>query len=82
MKKGFMFTTVTFLLLFSVFSIALIYVNRSNEIQESITDIGYGNKVRFIEDDVISNAYGDLLKLKLFTIFILNLCWEILWAVW
>lgn len=64
-KKGFLFTIATLLLLLSIFTLASVYLDRNKELQSSITISGVGDKLRYIEDDVISNAYSDLLGIKL-----------------
>ena len=63
-KKAILFTIMTLLLLLSVFTFTQAYLDRNKELQNTVSLSGAGGKLRYIEDDVISNAYGDLLGIK------------------
>lgn len=67
-KKGFLFTIATLLLLLSIFTLASVYLERNKDLQNTVTLSGIGDKLRYVEDDVISNAYSDLLSIKLYNI--------------
>jgi hypothetical protein len=64
-KKGFLFTTATLLLFLSIFAITSVYLDRNKELQSEITVSGISDRLRYIEDDVVSNVYSDLTSLRL-----------------
>lgn len=63
-KKGILFTFLTVLMLSSLFFLTQVYLYRNKELQKVITLSATGDKFRYIEDDVISNIYSDLLWLN------------------
>lgn len=64
-SKGFLFTIITFLLLFAILLYAKAYVNREIGLDESVVILYSGTRFGEIEDDVISGAYRDLLSVNL-----------------
>lgn len=64
-KKGFLFTIATLLLFFSIFALTSVYLDRNKDLQYSMILSGTGDRLRYVEDDVISNVYSDLLGIKL-----------------
>ncbi|KHO45124.1 MAG: hypothetical protein QS99_C0017G0008 [archaeon GW2011_AR4] len=64
-KKGLLFTVMTFLLMFSVFIIALSYAERISSIKGMMVGAGAIHKQRYYEDDIASRAYADLLGLNI-----------------
>ena len=64
-KKGIVITLITLLLLVSIFSLASVYFDRNKDLQTMIVVTGMGNKLSYIEDDIVSNVYTDLLGVNL-----------------
>ena len=64
-KKGFLVTIMAFLLLLPIFYLSSDYISRNKELQSTITASGLADKIRYVEDDIISNAYQDLTSLEL-----------------
>jgi hypothetical protein len=64
-KKAVLFTITTIFILLTVLTLTSIYVERNKELQYNIIDSSYSNKVRFIEDDVISDVFSNLLSVNL-----------------
>lgn len=67
-KRAFLFTVVTFFLLFSVMMFAKAFMYREAGFSESMTMLYTGTKMGIISDDVISNVFSDLLTVNLRTI--------------
>jgi hypothetical protein len=63
-KKGILFTAVTLLLLLSLFGIVNAFVQRSNLLQTTLVESAAAGKIRYVEDDIIGNIYGDLLGIQ------------------
>ena len=64
-KKGVLFTIVTILLLISLFLVTKAFLERSIELDKTIVDHQNIEKLAYIEDDIVSNSYADLLKISL-----------------
>ncbi|MBI2135625.1 hypothetical protein HYU06_00980 [Candidatus Woesearchaeota archaeon] len=64
-RKGVLFTVVTILLLISLFLVTKAFLDRSIELDKTIVDYQNIEKLAYIEDDVVSNSYADLLKISL-----------------
>ncbi|RME15154.1 MAG: hypothetical protein D6797_07225, partial [Bdellovibrio sp.] len=64
-KRSVLFTITTILLLLSIFVLARTYLERVKEFQESFTESGIGHQLRYIEDDIISDSFTDLLQINL-----------------
>ena len=63
-NRGFLFTIVTLLLFLSIFSLSSIYLYRNKELQTTVTISGLSDKIRYIEDDVVSRVYSELLSVE------------------
>ncbi|MBS3158573.1 hypothetical protein J4206_04765 [Candidatus Woesearchaeota archaeon] len=64
-RKGVLFTIVTILLLISLFLVTKAFLERSIELDKTIVDYQNIEKLAYIEDDIVSNSYADLLKISL-----------------
>lgn len=64
-KKGLLFTITTIVLLLSLYLLAEAFMERNNELGSMMADSIYGDKFRFLEDDLISGSYRDLLDIRL-----------------
>lgn len=64
-KKGVLFTITTIVLLLSLYLLAESFMERNKELRSIILNSIYGDKFRFIEDDVISGSYKELLGIRL-----------------
>ena len=64
-RKGVLFTIVTILLLISLFLVTKAFLERSIELDKTIVDHQNIEKLAYIEDDIVSNSYSDLLKISL-----------------
>ena len=64
-KKGFLFTITTLLLLFSLLLLAMVYLDRNKGLQNTVNLLSAGDKLRYVEDDIVSNAYHELLTISL-----------------
>jgi hypothetical protein len=64
-KRAFLFTVVTFFLLFSVMMFAKAFMYREAGLAESMTMLYAGTKMGIISDDVISNVFSDLLTVDM-----------------
>lgn len=60
MKKGFLFSLMTFLLLFSLIILSVDYVNRSKQLQNSLSGSRFANRMVYIEDDVVAGSLDGL----------------------
>ena len=63
-KKGFIFTTSTILLFFSVFVLANVFLDRTEELKHTVVRTSVPEKIRYVEDDIVSNIYTELLPLN------------------
>lgn len=64
-KKGLMFTIMTVLLFFSLFVFSKTYLERSEEFKYTLVQTSIPEKMRYVEDDVISNIYSDIIDLNI-----------------
>ena len=64
-KKGFLFTLMTLMLLVPLFFLAAAYLDRNKAMQSVAVDSEQSSQARFIEDDVFSNSYSDVLGVGL-----------------
>ncbi len=64
MKKGFFFSLMTFMLLFSIFLFSADYITRSKQLQNSLADSRISNKMVYIEDDIIHGALEELAGIR------------------
>ncbi len=64
-KRGVLFTIVTILLLISLFLVTKAFLDRSIELDKTIVDYQNIEKLAYMEDDIVSNSYADLLKISL-----------------
>lgn len=64
-KRGVLITITTFIILWSLFMLNLSYINRNTELQNIVIWSANGNKIMFIEDDVLDDVYLDILHLNL-----------------
>ena len=64
-KKGVLFTVTSIMLLLSVYLLANAFSERSAGLSEAIIGLSFGDRLRFIEDDVVSSSYGQLLDIDL-----------------
>src|SRR3989338_2247891 len=64
-RKGVLFTIVTILLLISLFLVTKAFLEISIELDKTIVDYQNIEKLAYIEDDIVSNSYADLLKISL-----------------
>jgi len=64
-KKSILFTIATLLLLLSVFTLTSAYLERNKDLQSVVTMSSTGGKFRYLEDDVVSNVYSNLLTVEL-----------------
>ena len=64
-KRGMLFTVTTFIILWALFMLNLSYINRNSELQKIVVDSAYGNKIMFVEDDVLDGVYWDTINLNL-----------------
>ena len=64
-KKGVLFTVTAIMLLLSVYLLANAFSERSAGLSEAIIGLSFGDRLRFIEDDVVSSSYGQLLDIDL-----------------
>jgi len=64
-KKGFLFTIIAILLLWPAFTLTTAYIDRNKDMQHDVVESYAGDKLRFLEDDIVSNAYTDLLGIRL-----------------
>lgn len=64
-KKGILFTIVTVFLLISLFMLSRAFLDRNKELQTTVTGLSAGDKLRYIEDDIVSSIYSDLLWVNL-----------------
>lgn len=60
-KKGILFTITTFLLLWSLLVLNASYVDRINELKKLVVTTTSGDKLIFLEDDILGEIYTDLL---------------------
>lgn len=60
MKRGFFFSLMTFMLLFSILLFSADYISRSKQLQNSLADSRMSNKLVYVEDDVTYGALEDL----------------------
>ncbi|MBW2971005.1 hypothetical protein KY320_02490 [Candidatus Woesearchaeota archaeon] len=65
MKRGLLFTVTTFLLLSSVFFLSFAYVRRSAYTQSALHMTKTGDRLRYLEDDIGSSAFIDLLGMDI-----------------
>ena len=64
-KKGILFTITTIILLLSLYLLAEAFMERNKELGSMMSNSVYGDKFKFIEDDIMSGSYRDLLDIKL-----------------
>ncbi|MFH1317043.1 MAG: hypothetical protein ABII01_05990 [Candidatus Woesearchaeota archaeon] len=64
-KKGLLITIMSLLLILPIFYLTDVYFDRNRDLQTMIVVTGLGDKIRYTEDDIISNAYSDLLGIHL-----------------
>ena len=64
-KKGVLFTIVTIILLTSLFLFTKAFLDRSIELDNALVSYQNTEKLAYIEDDIVSNSYSDLLKISL-----------------
>lgn len=67
-KRSFLITIMALLLLLPIFYLTSAYTDRNKQLQTTITFSGMGDKLSYVEDDIISNVYSDLLSLNLSSI--------------
>ena len=63
-KKGILFTITTIVLLLSLYLLAEAFMERNKEFGSIMSNSVFGDKFKYIEDDVISGSYRDLLDIK------------------
>jgi hypothetical protein len=64
-KQAILFTITTFLLLLSVMTLSLTYLEKNDEMNSFVASSTASDKIRFIEDDIVSESYSDLLGIGL-----------------
>ncbi|MBI2107910.1 hypothetical protein HYU10_02900 [Candidatus Woesearchaeota archaeon] len=62
-KKGVLFTVTAIMLLLSVYLLANAFSERSSGLSEAIIGLSFGDRLRFVEDDIISGSYAQLLDI-------------------
>jgi hypothetical protein len=67
MKKAFVFSLMTFLLLFSLLMLSTSYISREKLLERQSLDANIGDRIRYTEDDLISGVHQSLLSIA-FTI--------------
>lgn len=65
MKKGFFFSLMTFLLLFSIIIFSADYISRSKQLQNSLADSRLANRMVYIEDDITDGAIEGLSGIRI-----------------
>ena len=63
-KKGLMFTIMTVLLFFSLFIFSKTYLERSENFKYTLVQTSIPEKMRYIEDDIVSNLYFDIMDIN------------------
>lgn len=67
-KKGILFTITTIFLLSAVFMLSKTYFEYNKDSRNTVTFSSFGDKLNFVEDDIVSNIYSDLLWLNISSI--------------
>lgn len=67
-KKGILFTIASVFLLSAVFLLSKSYLEYNKDTKKTVIFSSFGDKLNYIEDDIVSNIYGDLLWLNLSSI--------------
>ncbi len=64
-RRGFLFTLITFLLMFSILLFAKAYLYQSDSLKSSALAGFTPRQLAIIEDDIVSNAFNELLTVNL-----------------
>lgn len=64
-KKAVLFTITTFMMLFSLFLLSGAYANLNKQLQKTILNAKIGTHIKYVEDDISSQIFFDLLGIRL-----------------
>lgn len=63
-KKAILFTITTIFLLLSLFLLTSAFLDRNKELHNVMSNSAFGDKFSYMEDDVVSNSYQELLDIN------------------